>query len=51
MIVGQVNPHLEAVVKVLASDAHPLVGMLLLKGFLLAVDVVDGGEVRITARP
>ncbi len=36
---------------VLASEAHPLVGMSLLKGFRVSLDVIDGGEVRITARP
>jgi clan AA aspartic protease len=34
---------------VLASEAQPLVGMSLLKGFRLTVDAVDGGEVRIEA--
>jgi clan AA aspartic protease len=38
-------------VKVLASEAHPLIGMSLLKGFVLTIDVVDGGDVRIVARP
>jgi len=36
---------------VLASEAHPLVGMSLLKGFCVMIDVIDGGEVRIEARP
>ena len=38
-------------VLVLASDAHPLVGMSLLKGFLITIDAIDGGEVRIEPRP
>lgn len=38
-------------VLVLATDTSPLVGMSLLHGFHLFVDVVDGGEVRITPRP
>jgi clan AA aspartic protease len=36
---------------VLASGSRPLVGMSLLQGYHLFVDVVDGGEVRIEARP
>jgi predicted aspartyl protease len=35
---------------VLASEAFPLVGMALLKGYRLTVDVIDGGEVRIERR-
>lgn len=38
-------------IHVLASEAHPLVGMSLLKGFRITIDVVDGGEVRITPYP
>jgi clan AA aspartic protease len=38
-------------IKVLASEAHPLVGMSLLKGFRITIDTVDGGEVRIEPRP
>jgi clan AA aspartic protease len=38
-------------IKVLASEAHPLVGMSLLKGFRITIDAVDGGEVRIEPRP
>ena len=34
-------------VKVLASDALLLIGMSLLKGFRMTIDVVVGGEVRI----
>lgn len=41
----------ERTILVLASEAHPLVGMALLKGFRLYIDAVDGGEVRIEARP
>ncbi|HLK57892.1 MAG TPA: hypothetical protein VKU00_15095 [Chthonomonadaceae bacterium] len=37
-------------IHVLASEAAPLVGMLLLKGFRLTIDAVDGGEVRIEPR-
>jgi predicted aspartyl protease len=36
--------------KVLASEAFPLVGMALLKGHRLVIDVIDGGEVRIERR-
>jgi len=36
---------------VLASEAHPLVGMSLLKGYHIFIDAIDGGEVRIEARP
>lgn len=36
---------------VLASEAHPLVGMSLLRGFHIFIDAIDGGEVRIEARP
>lgn len=38
-------------IKVLASEAHPLVGMSLLKGFRLTIVAVDGGEVRIEQHP
>jgi len=38
-------------IQVLASEAHPLVGMSLLKGFRITIDAVDGGEVRIELRP
>ena len=38
-------------IEVLASEAHPLVGMSLLKGFRITIDAVDGGEVRIELRP
>lgn len=41
----------EREILVLASEAHPLVGMSLLKGFRVCIDAVDGGEVRIEARP
>ena len=34
----------------LASEAFPLVGMSLLKGFHLSMDVVDGGEVSLASR-
>ena len=33
--------------KVLSSEAHPLLGMALLRGVRICVDVVDGGQVRI----
>jgi clan AA aspartic protease len=36
---------------VLATDCDPLIGMSLLHGYHLFVDVVDGGDVRIEARP
>ena len=38
-------------VKILASEAHPLVGMSLLRGFRILIDAVDGGEVRIEPLP
>jgi len=38
-------------IKVLASEAHPLVGMSLLKGFRITINAVDGGEVRIELCP
>jgi clan AA aspartic protease len=38
-------------IQVLASEAHPLVGMSLLKGFRIMIVAVDGGEVRITPHP
>ena len=38
-------------VLVLATDAGCLVGMSMLHGYRLYVDVVDGGEVLIEARP
>jgi clan AA aspartic protease len=34
-------------IQILASEAHPLVGMSLLKGFRITIDAVDGGEVHI----
>jgi clan AA aspartic protease len=37
-------------VLVLASEAHPLIGMSMLKGFRVTIDAVDGGEVRIERR-
>ncbi len=37
-------------IMVLDSEAFPLIGMSLLKGFRLLVDVIDGGEVRIERR-
>ena len=37
-------------IQVLSSEAHPLVGMSLLKGFCFTIDVLDGGEVRIERR-
>ena len=40
----------EREIMVLASEAFPLIGMSLLKGFRLFVDVIDGGEVRIERR-
>ena len=36
---------------VLASEAHPLVGMSLLNGFRITIDAIDGGQVYIEARP
>jgi clan AA aspartic protease len=36
---------------VLETESKPLVGMSLLHGHHLFVDVIDGGEVRIQARP
>jgi clan AA aspartic protease len=38
-------------IQVIASEGKPGVGMLLLYGFRLLVDVVDGGEVIIEVRP
>lgn len=38
-------------VLVLASEAHPLIGMSLLKGYRITIDAIDGGEVRIEPRP
>ncbi len=38
-------------IQVLASEAHPLVGMALLKGYRITIDAVDGGTVRIEPRP
>jgi clan AA aspartic protease len=35
---------------VLATDCNPLVGMAILHGYTLFLDVIDGGEVRIEAR-
>lgn len=40
----------EREILVLASEAYPLVGMSLLKGYNLSIDVIDGGEVRIERR-
>ena len=34
----------------LASEAFPLVGMSLLKGFHLSMDIIDGGEVSLVSR-
>jgi hypothetical protein len=45
VIIGQ-----ERVIDVLCSDTQPLVGMSLLKGFRVSIDVVDGGAVRIEPR-
>jgi clan AA aspartic protease len=39
----------ENLILVLASDAHPLVGMSQLKGQRITIDAVDGGPVRIEA--
>lgn len=36
---------------VLETESKPLVGMSLLHGYHLFVDVIDGGEMRIQARP
>jgi clan AA aspartic protease len=36
---------------VLSTESEPLIGMLSLRGYSLFIDVVDGGVVRITARP
>jgi clan AA aspartic protease len=38
-------------VPVLASDGGILIGMRLLYGYQLFVDVIDGGEVRVERRP
>jgi clan AA aspartic protease len=38
-------------IQVLASEAHPLVGMSLLKGFRITIDAVDGGDVHIEPHP
>ncbi len=37
-------------IRVLSSEADPLVGMSLLKGFRVTMDVIDGGEVRLETR-
>jgi clan AA aspartic protease len=37
----------ERTVRVIASEAHPIVGMSLLKGYRVTIDAVDGGQVRI----
>ena len=41
----------EREVAVLAAEGTPLVGMSLLEGYRLFVDVIAGGEVRIEQRP
>lgn len=38
----------DVIVSVVGDDADPLIGMDLLRGFNLSIDVVEGGEVRIT---
>src|SRR5947207_14643882 len=38
-------------IAVLASEGEPLIGMRLLRGHHLFMDVVDGGDVVIEARP
>lgn len=43
---GQTRP-----VSVLAADGMPLVGMSLLEGYHLSIDIVIGGEVLIQPRP
>ena len=37
-------------IQVLASEAHPLVGMALLKGYQIFIDAIDGGRVSIEDR-
>lgn len=65
MIQGQINALRQAVVplelrgfagqerdiEALVTEGGVLVGMLLLQGYHLFMDVVDGGEVRIQPRP
>ena len=41
----------ERIIGVLWSDGTPLVGMSLLEGYHLFMDVVPGGQVRIEQRP
>jgi clan AA aspartic protease len=36
---------------VLSTESEPLIGMSSLRGYTLFIDVIDGGEVRIAARP
>ena len=51
MIFGVVNNNCEAVIKVAvaASEVDPLIGMSLLYGFRVQIDVVEGGVVAIEA--
>ncbi len=55
MITGVVTPQREAIVHigvhVDAADTVPLVGMSLLDGYELIMQVTHGGDVRITALP
>lgn len=39
------------VLPLLATESEPLIGMAILRGYSLFIDVVDGGVVYITARP
>ena len=39
---------IERLITAVAADAAPLVGMGLMNGYNLSIDVVDGGEVRLT---
>lgn len=36
---------------VLETEGEPLIGMSMLRGYHLFVDVIDGGDVRVEARP
>ena len=41
----------EREVLVLATGGEPLIGMALLRGYQLFIDVIDGGPVTIESRP
>ncbi len=37
-------------VLVLSTESDPLIGMKILRGYVLSIDIIDGGTVHITAR-